>query len=753
MGVAKGDYILVPNDDHQPIAPSKRNHQTITLTVLTALALLGVLIVVNCNTHRYDLFILDLINHRKESTYAIGVGKYDATGPIAGVNMMGYAQTNQTTHGIHQRLYARAFIIYDTVSNRRVAIVNLDAGMSGAGVKRMAVARLQEEYGDVYRDDNVMISGTHTHSGPAGFLQYVLYQITSLGVVDQTLHAMVDGIVGAIARAHENLEPGTIRVAFGHVYNASINRSPAAYDNNPEAERALYASRVDTDMTLLRFDSISGTPLGILTWFAVHCTSMNNTNELVSGDNKGYAAYLMEREMGNGFVAGFMQSNMGDVSPNTEGPKCLDTGLECDSVSSTCDGRNEMCVARGPGWRIGDFESTRIIGDLQYRAAHELFHNTSISVHGAVESRLKYIDMTSVSLEVDGQQVKTCKAAMGFSFAAGTTDGTGAFNFIQGDNGTISHPFWNVVKGFVTKKPSQEQVDCHAPKPILLDTGESTRPYAWQPSIVDVQVFKVGNVVLLGVPAEFTTMAGRRARQSVKDTLNTHGVLSEDGVVILTGPAGSYSSYVTTFEEYQVQRYEGASTIFGPHTLSAYIHHLNEMATSLVPGSPLLDKGLPVPDLIAEAIRLQPGVVYDGAPIGVQFGDVKQDISPSSRKIVAGVGGHHGRGVTVSAVFWAGHPRNDLMTEGTYLTVDRLEKDDRWSMYRTDNDWDTRLKWEQTGASVLGWNLATVTWDVGSDVEVGTYRLHYYGFHKQFGSGKILPHEGISSAFEVVPNL
>ena len=32
----------------------------------------------------------------------------------------------------------------------------------------------------------------------------------------------------------------------------------------------------------------------IFSWFAVHCTSMNNTNKLISSDNKGYASYLME---------------------------------------------------------------------------------------------------------------------------------------------------------------------------------------------------------------------------------------------------------------------------------------------------------------------------------------------------------------------------------------------------------------------------------------------------------------------------
>ena len=39
------------------------------------------------------------------------------------------------------------------------------------------------------------------------------------------------------------------------------------------------------------------------------------------------------------FVAAFAQSNEGDVSPNTKGPHCLDTGLPCDTNHSTCNGR------------------------------------------------------------------------------------------------------------------------------------------------------------------------------------------------------------------------------------------------------------------------------------------------------------------------------------------------------------------------------------------------------------------------------
>ena len=58
-----------------------------------------------------------------------------------------------------------------------------------------AFAARQEQYGQLYRRDNVAISGIHTHSGPAGYLQYLLYDITSLGFVRETFDVLVNGIV------------------------------------------------------------------------------------------------------------------------------------------------------------------------------------------------------------------------------------------------------------------------------------------------------------------------------------------------------------------------------------------------------------------------------------------------------------------------------------------------------------------------------------------------------------------------------
>ena len=55
--------------------------------------------------------------------------------------------------------------------------------------------RLEAKYGATYSAKNVALSGTHTHSGPGGYLQYVLLIITSRGWVQQSFDALVDGIV------------------------------------------------------------------------------------------------------------------------------------------------------------------------------------------------------------------------------------------------------------------------------------------------------------------------------------------------------------------------------------------------------------------------------------------------------------------------------------------------------------------------------------------------------------------------------
>ena len=54
---------------------------------------------------------------------------------------------------------------------------------------------MQEVYGQLYTQENVAISGIHTHSGPAGYLQYLMYDIPARGFVHETFNVLVNGIV------------------------------------------------------------------------------------------------------------------------------------------------------------------------------------------------------------------------------------------------------------------------------------------------------------------------------------------------------------------------------------------------------------------------------------------------------------------------------------------------------------------------------------------------------------------------------
>ena len=65
----------------------------------------------------------------------------------------------------------------------------------------------------------------------------------------------------------------------------------------------IYRYEHDTDHTIYQLNilhALTQEPLGVINWFAVHPTSMNNTNHLISGDNKGLASQLLERHVNQG---------------------------------------------------------------------------------------------------------------------------------------------------------------------------------------------------------------------------------------------------------------------------------------------------------------------------------------------------------------------------------------------------------------------------------------------------------------------
>jgi len=258
----------------------------------------------------------------KDDVYLIGTGIYDMTGPAAEVTMGGYAVDDQQTAGISLRLRSRAYIMGD--NNNRVVFVSADTWAMCQSVKQKISQMLADDpiLSKYYSGDNVCISATHTHNSVAGFSHYFLYNVPNKGFIEDSFNAVVDGIYNSIVRAHNNLKPGKIYVNRGDVEKCGANRAEFAYNNNPAEERALYKSNVDKSMTLLKFVTLEGEEIGMLNWYALHTDSIGPENKLLSGDNKGHASYMFEKDMGTDylaertFVAAFGQANSGDNTPN-----------------------------------------------------------------------------------------------------------------------------------------------------------------------------------------------------------------------------------------------------------------------------------------------------------------------------------------------------------------------------------------------------------------------------------------------------
>ncbi|KAH0536738.1 hypothetical protein FGG08_006410 [Glutinoglossum americanum] len=691
-----------------------------------------------------------LLGARRRDQFLLGVGKADITGPVVELNLMGYANSSQVGTGLRQRLYSRAFIIGSVTNSRnRFVYLVLDTQSGDTAVRYgiiSAIAALGPEY-SMYGHKNIAVTGTHSHSGPGAWLNYLLPQITSMGFDKQSYQAIVDGATLSIQRAHECLTPGYLTFGSGDLEDANVNRSPYAYLANPEAERAKYPADVDKTMTLLRFQRAPDqTDMGVLTWFPVHGTSLLGNNTIITADNKGVAARLFEQRIGGSFVAGFSQSNVGDTSPNVNGAWCEDgSGLPCDFEDSTCSGRSQACRGQGPFNAQFDngAKSCFEIGRKQFKAALSIYNSLDYSgtliKGGAVQSLYSFHDMANFSFtHPNGTVVSTCPAALGYSFAAGTTDGPGAFDFRQNNSGDPNaNPMWAVVGGFL-KSPSEEQKACHYPKPILLDVGEVSTPYEWTPNIVDIQLLRAGQLIFIVSPGEATSMSGRRWKEAIADAVSNTGIIGEgvDPLVVLGGPANTYAHYITTEEEYCVQRYEGASTLYGPNTLNAYINisvsYVPYLATKANKSPPT---GPSPPNNVNTSLSFITGVVYDNPPYGRSFGEVIADVNPS-----------YAKGDIASVTFVGANPRNNLRLEGTFIAVEKRNRDGSWTAVRDDNDWSLVYAWKRT-SSMLGTSEVTATWEV--DGTAGTYRFRYYGDSKTPFSGLVHEFTGVSSIFKI----
>jgi neutral ceramidase len=613
------------------------------------------------------------IANDRDQGWLVGRGIADITGEPWDVGMMGYGMRFQRTTGIHLRQRSRAFVIADRTSGNRIAFVVADIGMFFGNVRAAVLARLDPAK---YGEDNVVLTATHTHAGVAGYSGYKLYNTLS-GFRPLTFAAIVDGVVSSIEQADADLAPGELKLSRGELYDASVNRSPQSFARNPDSDKKVFAHAVDPNTTVLRLER-DGELVGVINWFATHGTSLTNRNTLISGDNKGYAAYHWERlvagvdylEQAPRFVAAFAQTNAGDMSPNVP-----------DAEQGPTD---------------NEFDNARIIGERQFEAAHALSSGTGTDVLGGIDTRLTHIEPATLTVGEaftgDGRSHRLSPAVLGAAFAAGTKEGIGAKQFHQGVD---ANPALFACSRLIYRlRPRVGKAQ--SPKAMLIPVGA----LGWVADRLPIQLVRIGSLVLVAVAQEVTIVAGLRLRRAVAEALD---VSIND--VLVQGYANDYAGYLTTPEEYDAQRYEGGHTMWGRWQLPAYVQEVTRIASDMRNGQPSA-RG-PAPSLNVSAPRRNSRGKTVSPPGPVQCTGVTQQ-PPSTCK----------PGDTVTAEFAVTDPRLTLLP--TYAVVERRDGS-AWARVADDGDWSTRISWRK--ASDITW-VATVAWTIPADAH-GPHRVTY----------------------------
>jgi neutral ceramidase len=571
-----------------------------------------------------------------------GAGRADIT-PPTGYFLMGWVRSDARAEGQLTRLFARSLVLQR--GKRKVALVAADLAFVPAGLVADVAERLS---GRGFGRDNVVISASHTHSGPAGFGNYTAFNFVAptsttptdfdLGQEpDEQLYTfLVKQTARAIRRADRDRGPAAAGWGDTKLFGVTENRSIEAHLANHGIEREFgdgapgldpegARHTIDPDVDVLRIDKLVGgrrVPIGIWSTFANHGTVVKPDFTYYNADHHAAAARIAEARIrragdvprGQEIVNAYGNSDQGDMT----------AGLRFSGPAGAYEVGMREARAFVRAWREAGRRMSRRV-QMRTRWTVECFCGRETAV-GPVDDQ----------------------AVVGIPFLTGSEENRGP---LYDETGV---PF----EGRRLPAGSGPQ---GAKLQVVPDLGASF------PEATPLTTVRVADRAIVTVPGEMTAGMGRRLKGAAEQAVRGSGIRQ----VLISGLANDYLQYFTSPEEYDRQHYEGGSTLFGRASGVFIQERLIELLRRLIAGEPAPE---PDPD------NPQNGVTDDEPPFGSG--------APSATALEQPGGVERLEHATFD---WQGGPRGeDRPLERAFVTVQR-RAGKRWRA--VDNDLGLRILW------------------------------------------------------------
>jgi len=245
----------------------------------------------------------------------IGAAAVSITPPV-GAALAGY-YSPRAASGVHDELYASALVMEQDGS--KAAMVVCDLLTLPRGIVLQSRQLIEQQSG--ITADRVMISATHTHTGPA--LPVGSSRDPALEADTPQMQEYVRSLPGLIARAVKEadakLAPAKASAASGREEHLSFNRRYFMSDDtvgwnpgkrNPKIVKP--AGPIDPDVPVVYFQSPTGEPIATYVNFAMHLDTTGGT--MISSDYPFTLRTLLGRIKGPEMISIFSTGTCGDIN-------------------------------------------------------------------------------------------------------------------------------------------------------------------------------------------------------------------------------------------------------------------------------------------------------------------------------------------------------------------------------------------------------------------------------------------------------
>jgi hypothetical protein len=261
------------------------------------------------------LFLLLTTVPAADGELRVGAAAVPITPPL-GTPMAGYYSA-RGAEGVHDDLYAKAVVL--DKDGTKVAMVSLD--LISTSFPMIKEARREIERITGLRGDRVMISATHTHTGP--LLNTRGLRENSLGgtsdLAQRYSAELPEKIAKAVQQAEKNLTPAHLFVGRGREDTLAYNRRYHMKDGtvgwnpgklNPNILKP--AGPIDPEVPVVYFESQDRKPLATYVNYSVHLDNVGGVQ--ISADMPATVARMLAEVKGPDMVTLYTTGTCGDVN-------------------------------------------------------------------------------------------------------------------------------------------------------------------------------------------------------------------------------------------------------------------------------------------------------------------------------------------------------------------------------------------------------------------------------------------------------